>query len=198
MLYIKIARGIEAKSSFLSKGAVLSGFGEFRGLKINCCDVWHSTTNPKTYNNFDKYEVKPLSKSYVGKDKVYSEMVFVLHCPQSTNCINNGVKVEIIRYGKIKFKKKIIERESYSGLEAIEYLKRTVTQRILKDIPCPVKHFLVAKKIPWSFPKVMDETTVRKRYLNEQGWADKWGKGIIVEGKWKPDEYKSEVKIYSY
>lgn len=158
---------------------------------MRCCEMNYSTTDPKTFNYIDKYEMKPLSKSFVGKEKVYSEIVYVLNCVK-----NNCTKVEVLRYGKVLGKKKLIsDPESYAGKEALDYLEKTVKQRVFKDIPYPGKKLAyISKFIPLAYGKFVDATTQRRRYLNEQDWANKWQEGIF-EDKWAPDVYKSEVKV---
>jgi len=170
---------LRLKRRICPRGAVLCGFGGITDLKMRCCEITYSTTDPATFNCFDKYEVKPLSKDYIGKEKVYTEIVYVL------NCFNNCTKIEVLRYGRVLGVKKLIKepnREQYHGKEAIDYLERTIAQRTFKDIPCPgKKQIYVSSYIPLAFGKALDATTQRPRYLNEQDWQNKWQEGITCK-----------------
>lgn len=158
-------------------------------MKFECCNLTYSTRDLETYWCIEKFLAKTPLKKEVGKDKVTKELIYILTCK-----ISGCIQIKILRYGLTRNKLKVLESEHLMDEEAEAYYIASMDNRIPKEIICPVKHTLVAKNIPWTYPKVEDEVTQRRRYLNEQDYADKFLEEYSV---WTPDIFKSKVKIFN-
>ena len=68
-------------------------------------------------------------------------------------------------------KRKLLERERLSGLMATDYLEATAKVRERQPLSCPMQSVPYAKYVDFRYGKVLDSTTQRPRFLNEQDWA---------------------------
>lgn len=148
-------------------------------MSFICCGVKYSKNDPETYWCIETDINKPIQKKYVENHRVIKEVVDSLTCKK-----NGCLKVKISRYGILKGKKKLLEEENLSGKKATAYLQETINVRQRQPVICPMQNVPMKKKNDFKYGKVIDSTTQRIRYLNEQGWADK-------------DKIKSSIRIYS-
>ena len=137
-------------------------------MSFLCCGVKYSKNDIETYWCIETDITNPIQKKYVGNDRVFKEVVDTLTCKK-----NGCLKVNITRYGKIKGRKKILEVEKLSGKKAFEYLSETANVRISQPQICPMQKVPIKKKNDFKYGQVIDSTTQRARYLNEQDWASK-------------------------
>lgn len=141
-----------------------------------CCGVKYSKNDPETYWCIDTDINKSVQKKYVGSDRVIKEVIDSLTCKK-----NGCLKVKIFRYGKFRGKNKLLETECLSGDEAFNYLEDTANVRERQPLSCPIQSVPFSKHIDFKYGKVLNSTTQRARYLNEQDWAD--DKKIVNECK---------------
>lgn len=133
-----------------------------------CCGIKYSKNDIETYWCIDTDINKPVQKKFVGNNRVVREVVDSLTCKK-----NGCLKVKIFRYGIFRGKRKLLETECLSGLKASEYLQATEKVRIRQPLACPIQSVPYSKYIDYAYGKVLDSTTQRARYLNEQDWASK-------------------------
>jgi len=159
-------------------------------VKFYCCGLTYSTNDPATYWCIEKFIAKTLTKTYACGSKVVKEVIYILTCKK-----NGCIKVEILWYGRIRLKLKVLDKQSLTGDAAEKYFIDTAENRIPQKTICPIKQAYTAKNIPFVFARAISPTEQRRRYLNEQP-CDKFKKGIAVD-KWVPDIITSEVKSLS-
>ena len=147
-------------------------------MPFYCCGLKYSKNDPETYWCIDTYINKPVQKKYVGNKRVLKEVIDCLTCKK-----NGCLKIQIIRYGTFKGKKIQLEKEELSGKNAAQYLADTVNSRQKQEPVCPIKNVPIKKKNDFVFGKVINSTSQRARFLNEQGWASK-------------DKIKADLKTY--
>lgn len=132
-----------------------------------CCGVKYSKNNPDTYWCIDTYLNKPVQKKSINNQKVIKEVVEALTCKK-----NGCIQVRITRYGKFRGFNKLLEIENLCGQNAVDYLQKTIKIRDKQPVTCPVKSIPYSRHIDLCYGKVINSTTQKARYLNEQGWAD--------------------------
>ncbi len=135
-------------------------------MSFLCCGVKYSKNDPETYWCIDTDIIKPALKKYVGNHRDLYEIVDTLTCKK-----NGCIKVQVHRYGMIKGKKQRLETIEKKGQWAVEYLKETSSVRQRQDTKCPIVNIPSSSKNDFVYGKVMNSTTQRIRYLNEQGFA---------------------------
>lgn len=141
-----------------------TGEGEF--MSFLCCGVKYSKNDPETYWCIDTDLIKPALKKFVGNHKINYEIVETLTCKK-----NGCIKVQVHRYGLKKGKKTKFETMEYKGFRAVEYLEETSAFRQRQDTKCPNVNVPSSSKNDFVYGKVIDGTTQKIRYLNEQGFA---------------------------
>lgn len=161
--------------SLLAKKTTSTEFG--RTMSIVCCGVKYSKNDPETYWCIDTDLNKPVQKKYVGSDRVVKEVVDSYTC-KKCGCLI----VTVTRYGVLRGKRKLLERERLSGLMATDYLEATAKVRERQPLSCPMQSVPYAKYVDFRYGKVIDSTTQRPRFLNEQDWAG--------------EKMKKECKVY--
>lgn len=133
---------------------------------IVCCGVKYSKNDPETYWCIDTDINKPIQKKFVGSDRVVKEVVDSYTC-KKCGCLI----VTVTRYGTLRGRRKLLERERLSGSEAWEYLEATAKVRERQPLSCPIQSVPFSKHIDFKYGKVIDSKTQRARYLNESDWA---------------------------
>ncbi len=146
-------------------------------MSIVCCGVKYSKNDPETYWCIDTDVNRPIQKKYVGSDRVIKEIVDSYTCKKC-----GGLIVTITRYGTLRGRKKLLERERLSGIEATNYLTATANVRERQPLSCPIQSVPYSKYVDFRYGKIIDSTTQRPRYLNECDWAG--------------DKIKNECKTY--
>lgn len=131
-----------------------------------CCGVKYSKNDPDTYWCIDTDILEKPTKKNFKNLRVIKETVDVLTCKK-----NGCVKIQISRYGRLKGKLQRIELEELKGKKAQDYLEQTSKIRIKQPARVPMINIPQGNKSDFVYGKVIDGTTQRIRYLNEQGWA---------------------------
>ena len=140
-----------------------------------CCGVKYSKNDPDTYWCIDTDVLEKPTKKTIKNLKVLKEKVEILTCKK-----NGCTKIQIFRYGHFKGKLQLLERpEELKGKRAQEYLQATSNFRIRQKTKAPLVNIPQASKNDFVYGKVINGTTQRIRYLNEQGWAS----GELIEAK---------------
>lgn len=135
-------------------------------MSVICCGVKYSKNDPKTYWCIETDLLKPVQKKYVNNDRVVREVV------DSYTCKKCGCLIVIVtRYGVLRGRKKLLEKEKFTGVKAFEYLETTAKVREPQPMSCPLQPVPFSKYIDFRYGKVLDSETQRARYLNEQDWA---------------------------
>jgi len=140
---------------------------------MTCCDTVYSTTDANTYWCFEKFVVDPMKKlkNRVDKDKVSREEIFTLLCKK-----NGCTKVILLRFAMKTIngmvRKKLLEKEDYSGKEAIEFLNKTRSVRQSVHIKSPGKENIGCEYIPLIYGKTISFEKQRARFVNEKGYPD--------------------------
>lgn len=137
-------------------------------MSFYCCGLKYSKNDPETYWCIDTYLNKIIQKKYIEKKKVLKEVVDCLTCKK-----NGCIKIQIFRYGTEKGKNILLEKEELSGKKASKYLADTISIREKQNQICPTKTVPIRKNNDFKYGKVLNSTTQRIRFLNEQGWAEK-------------------------
>lgn len=140
---------------------------------VICCGVKYSKNDPETYWCIDTDINKPIQKKYVGSDRVVKEVVDSYTC-KKCGCLI----VTVTRYGVLRGHRKILEREKLTGYEATDYLEATAKVRERQPLACPMQSVPFSKHVDFKYGKVLNSTTQRPRFLNEQDWA---GEKIVNE-----------------
>ena len=144
-------------------------------MSFLCCGVKYSKNDPETYWCIDTDILEKPTKKTVKNIKVLKETVETLTCKK-----NGCTKIQIFRYGHYKGKLQLLERpEELKGKKAEEYLQMTSKIRIRQKQKAPLVNIPQASKNDFVYGKVINATTQRIRYLNEQGWAS----GELIESK---------------
>lgn len=144
-------------------------------MSFLCCGVKYSKNDPDTYWCIDTDILQKPTKKNVKNYKVLKETVEILTCKK-----NGCTKIQIFRYGHVKGKLQLLEKpEELKGKRAFEYLQETSNYRIRQKTKIPLVNIPQGSKSDFVYGKVINATTQRIRYLNEQGWAS----GELIESK---------------
>jgi len=135
-------------------------------LSIICCGIKYSKNDIETYWCIDTDINKPVQKKYVGNNKVVKEVVESYTCKKCGSFV-----LRILRYSNFKNKKRLVEQERLSGIDAVKYLEATRNVRQRQPQYFPYDKEIYCKTIPFVYGKFIDSETQRARYLNEAGWA---------------------------
>lgn len=136
-------------------------------MPIICCGVKYSKNDPDTYWCFESWCNTTPAKKTVKNERVRHEHIDSIVCKKC-----GALVIQINRYSNFHGFKKLIEKERLTGKNAFDFLEKTKKTRVHVKNPYPIQNAPYAKNIDFVYGKVTSPITQRKRYLNEQGWAD--------------------------
>ena len=123
-------------------------------MSIVCCGIKYSKSDPETYWCIDTDVIKKKNSKII---------VDTIACKKCGATI-----VSVTTYN---LNKKVIGRERFSGMKAIDFLQSTLKDRVRMPQHIPIKIIPYAKKLDFVYGKVISSTQQRPRYLNDQDWA---------------------------
>lgn len=133
-------------------------------MKITCrCNKYVEVENPQY--NVSVFENKPVLKRKTDNgEKIVKELVYHYVCPQCDKDVVEIHRWAVNAAGNVAKR----EKEQLTGISACEYMFNSYNTRKAKNIK--FKDNVYCKGIPLRYGKVINNETVRMRYINEAGY----------------------------
>lgn len=183
-------KGVLPEKLYIAIFRHICAFFAYKGKKMfSCCGVKYKKSDIETYWCIETYAVKPVTKKFVDKKRVFTESV------ETCICKKCGLQLlQIKRFGRENSRKKLLGVEEMKGEQADLFLVENQEKLKIQPQICPTPLIACATTLPAVYGAVISPTKQRAKYDASLPQKESW-RNKFENGKWKPDIFHSECKV---